>query len=464
MELSKEQQIAFDNYILGKNIFVTGPGGSGKSELIKKIYNHATQHYKEINVCALTGCAAVLLGCKAKTLHCWAGIGLGKSSIQDTITKIKKKSYLREEWINTDILIIDEVSMLSLKLFEMLNKIGKAIRRNQSPFGGIQLLFFGDFYQLPPVGDRDDPDSQKFCFESAEWNSVFPNDCQIQLVKIFRQTDLEYTSILNEIREGRISNESIVTLHQYIGRVADSTLIIEPTKLFPVRKKVDEINQGRLAELPGTQRVFAMNYIISEKKLDTLETNLELDFIAKNLLCDNEIVLKVGAQVMCVINIMKDDDNGEDNKKEILLCNGSQGIVIGFCEKSGFPIVKYNNGVERIMALHVWISERNQKIGVSQIPLILAWALTIHKSQGCTLDAAEMDIGSTIFEYGQTYVALSRVKGLDGLYLSSFDHKKIKVHKKIKDYYRGLLLVTEEQKGCENRYEEKRELYNSNYY
>ena len=119
MELSKEQQIAFDNYILGKNIFVTGPGGSGKSELIKKIYNHAIENYKEINVCALTGCAAVLLGCKAKTLHCWAGIGLGKSSIQDTITKIKKKSYLRDEWINTDILIIDEVSMLSLKLFEM---------------------------------------------------------------------------------------------------------------------------------------------------------------------------------------------------------------------------------------------------------------------------------------------------------------------------------------------------------
>jgi ATP-dependent DNA helicase PIF1 len=464
MELSKEQQIAFDNYILGKNIFVTGPGGSGKSELIKKIYNHAIENYKEINVCALTGCAAVLLGCKAKTLHCWAGIGLGKSSIQDTITKIKKKPYLREEWINTDILIIDEVSMLSLKLFEMLNKIGKAIRRNQSPFGGIQLLFFGDFYQLPPVGDREDLDSQKFCFESMEWNSIFPNDCQIQLVKIFRQTDLEYTNILNEIREGRISNESIVILHQYIGRVADSTLIIEPTKLFPVRKKVDEINQGRLAELSGTQKLFAMNYIISEKKLDTLETNLELDFIAKNLLCDNEIVLKIGAQVMCIINIMKDDDNGEDNKKEILLCNGSQGIVIGFCEKSGFPIVKYNNGVERIMALHVWLSERNQKIGVSQIPLILAWALTIHKSQGCTLDAAEMDIGSTIFEYGQSYVALSRVKGLNGLYLSSFDHKKIRVHKKVKDYYRGLLLVSEEQKGRENRYEEKRELYNSNYY
>jgi len=458
MELSDEQYYAFYKYSSGKNIFITGPGGSGKSELIKKIYADACEKEKEIYVCALTGCAAVLLGCKAKTLHSWSGIGLGNQTIADLIKKIKKNSYLREIWISTDILVIDEVSMLSAKLFEMLNSIGKAIRKNEYPFGGIQLLLFGDFYQLPPVGEKDDPKSQKFCFESEEWNTIFTKDCQIQLVKIFRQKDQDYTTILNQIRQGKITRSSIELLHGYVGRNVDSSLITQPTKLFPTRKKVDSINNIRLQELNGDEKIFTMNTvenfapscIASRDAIKNKDIQMNLEFISKNLICDKEIKLKIGAQVMCIINIMSDVHSESDKNKEIILCNGSQGIITGFCDISGYPIVKYNNGIKRIMSPHVWVCDKYPEIGISQIPLILAWALTIHKSQGATLDAAEIDIGSCIFEYDQTYVALSRVKNLNGLYLSSFDHKKIRVNKKVKEYYKGLSEKEEEKEENKN--------------
>jgi ATP-dependent DNA helicase PIF1 len=161
------------------------------------------------------------------------------------------------------------------------------------------------------------------------------------------------------------------------------------------------------------------------------EIQFELNYIANNLICDKVLNFKLGAQVMCIINIKGTD--GCD-----LLCNGSQGIIIGLCEITKAPIVKFNNGYTRTMEKHIWTSDKIPGIGVSQIPLILAWALTIHKSQGATLDAAEIDVGSGIFECGQTYVALSRVKSLDGLYLTSFDAKRIRINKKVKDFYESL--------------------------
>jgi ATP-dependent DNA helicase PIF1 len=443
MELSLEQQIAFDKYIQGENIFITGPGGSGKSELIKKIYDHASRNFKSIQVTALTGCASILLNCKAKTIHSWSGIGLGNGSVEEILRKVKMNKYATNAWKNTDVLVVDEVSMLSLKLFDILNILGKKIRGdNNKGFGGVQLIFSGDFFQLPPVGDKDDIDSQRFCFESLDWNHVFPKSSQIQLKKIFRQKDELYSSILNQIREGKIKKKSCNLLSQYVGRKHDGNLIVEPTKLFPTRVKVEAVNSEKMSLLKCEEREFNIKYIKdlnnSRNRSSTIENTsnkekeiqMELDFLANNLICEKTMKIKIGAQVMSIINISSDIGLG--------VCNGSQGIVTGFCDITGCPRVKFNSGVEMIMTRNTWLSEKIPGVGVSQVPLILAWALTIHKSQGATLDAAEIDVGSGIFECGQTYVALSRVKNLEGLYLTSFDVTKIRINKKVKEYYEGL--------------------------
>jgi ATP-dependent DNA helicase PIF1 len=438
MELSKEQQLAFDKYVQGHNIFITGPGGAGKSALIRMINQDAYKKFKDIHITAMTGCASILLNCKAKTLHSWAGIGLANGTTEYFINKIRKNKFLKAIWKATEVLVVDEVSMLSLKLFEMLNAIGKGVRGNSRPFGGIQVIFSGDFFQLPPVGDKDDPDTQRFCFESEEWEEVFPRNCQIQLVKIFRQTDEIYSAILNQIREGKIKRRSNDLLLEYVGREFDPKLIAEPTKLYPTKNKVEQINVSKMTSLSGEEKEYKIKYIkdLEMTKTDKIkrleftdkDIQVELDFLAGNLMCEKEMKIKIGAQVMCIINIKSECG-------DVLICNGSQGIVQGYCEVTGCPKVKFNNGIERIMTRHVWESDKIPGIGVSQIPLILSWALTIHKSQGATLDAAEIDVGSGIFECGQTYVALSRVKSLEGLYLTSFDAKRIRINKKVKEYY-----------------------------
>jgi ATP-dependent exoDNAse (exonuclease V) alpha subunit len=195
-----------------------------------------------------------------------------------------------------------------------------------------------------------------------------------------------------------------------------------------------------LKDLEMTKGQKEIRHKFSEKDIQ-----LELDFLAGNLRCDKEMKLKLGANVMCIINI-------KSEQGDILICNGSQGIIKEFCELTGCPKVKYNNGVEMLMSRHIWESEKIPGIGVSQIPLILSWALTIHKSQGATLDAAEIDVGSGIFECGQTYVALSRVKSLNGLYLTSFDVKRIRINKKVKEYYESLTLYHESKEQNEEVY------------
>ncbi len=465
MDLSIEQQLSFDKYVQGHNIFITGPGGSGKSALIKIIHKHAYNQFKDIQVTALTGCASVLLNCRAKTLHSWAGIGLGNGTTEQLITKIKKNKFAKASWKKTDILVVDEVSMLSLKLFNMLNDIGKAVRGNSRPFGGIQLIFSGDFFQLPPVGDNSEPDTQRFCFESEEWNTVFHRDCQIQLVKIFRQTDDTYTNILNQIREGKIKRKSNDLLIQYVGRPFDPNLVAEPTKLYPTRNKVENINNTKMSALNGAEKEYKIKYLKDlemtkndrNKRLEysDKDVQMELDFLANNLICDKEMKLKVGSQVMCIVNIQSDTG--------IEICNGSQGIVTDFCEITGCPRVKFNNGIERVMIRNVWASDKIPGIGVSQVPLILAWALTIHKSQGATMDTAEIDVGSGIFECGQTYVALSRVKSLDGLYLTSFDATKIRINKKVKEFYESMTIYHTNKQNSSVKIDQDKELVEETY-
>jgi len=441
IQLSNEQQLAYEKYIQGNNLFITGPGGSGKSELIKKIFDNAKKTKKKIQVCALTGRAALLLNCEARTLHSWSGIGLGKGSIDQMIKKIFANKRSLKNWRSTSILVIDEVSMLSYKLFEMLNKIGKVVRGvNHLPFGGIQVIFTGDFFQLPPVGDKEDIDSGRFCFESEEWNEIFNIKCQIQLKKIFRQSDEEYATILNQIREGKITRKSCNKLYEYVGRSLQEGAI-KPTKLLPTRIQAESINNYEMSLISDVESFqYQLKYCKilpmteEEKEIRKLFTDIDIDYELKymhdNMMCDDIVNLKIGASVMCIINIPCSDDTP-------MLCNGSQGVVVRISHL-GNPIVKFINGYEREMTPNVWLSEKIPGIGISQIPLILAWAITIHKSQGATLESAEIDAGKGIFECGQTYVALSRVKSLDGLYLTSFDPSRILVNKKVKEFYRKL--------------------------
>tara|TARA_B100000886_G_C20417418_1_gene489872 strand:- start:737 stop:2161 length:1425 start_codon:yes stop_codon:yes gene_type:complete len=441
-ELSSEQKFIIHKFKEGKNLFITGPGGTGKSFLIRHMIKEAKNKDKKVDVCALTGCAALLLNCGAKTIHSWAGIGLAKEENSLIATRIELNGKKRRNWRKVDVLIIDEVSMMSQKILELLDLIAKKVRKSVLPFGGIQIVFSGDFFQLPPVKSRtEDGTMNCFCFESPSWKDIFEPSCQIELTKIFRQKDNKYAKILNQIRKATISKNTCAALQERVHVKPDENAEITPTVLLPVKRMVEQINNSSLKAIEeesqeyGLERCdeddFALSSSDKAKYMQTPKTILdgEMKLLMDNVNCDKKLELRKGAQVMCTVNIDLCGDNP--------ICNGSLGIVKDF-DVNNNPIVKFTNGCIKTIGKHIWKSENIPGIGVKQIPLTLAWAITIHKSQGATLDLAEIDVGTNIFEAGQTYVALSRVKSLDGLYLKSFDPTKIKVNRKVKKFYEEL--------------------------
>ena len=438
MELSLEQKEVVEKFKNNENIFITGPGGTGKSLLIKHLVNIGLAREKKVQVTALTGCAALLLGCYAKTLHGWAGIGLAKGDTNKIIDRVVKSKQRRKNWNQVDILIIDEVSMLSQKVFEILDTIGKRIKRNKEPFGGIQIVLSGDFFQLPPIPDEDET-TASFCFESEVWKEMFDNKNIVELKTVFRQNDPAFSKILNGIRVGKLSRKYLDILSSRLNLSTPEEFT--PTKLLPRRKEVDIINRYELNKLEGD--IYSYEYeevkdIFPCKDQDDSikiigpqysqqEIDYELKFIKDNIMVESNLQLKLNSQVMCIANI----DVG--NSGSYGVANGSQGKIIRF--EMGLPVVKFVNGTIRIIGKKLYESENISGVGIKQIPLVLAWAVTIHKSQGSSLDYVEIDIGSGIFEAGQTYVALSRVKSLDGLFISAFDPSKIKINSKVKKYY-----------------------------
>ena len=457
--LNEEQKYIFTKYKNKENIFITGPGGTGKSYLIKAIYNDAIYYNKKIKVCALTGCAAILLKCKATTLHSFAGIGLANKPIEQVVRNVLDNKHKVKNWKNVDILIIDEISMLSLKLLLIIDQIGRKVRNlHDIPFGGIQIIFTGDFYQLPPVNTCDpDKEASMFCFESKLWNELFHADNQISLKNIFRQNEKELVKALNYIRKGKITKSTLQLLQSRVRTYEEIEQIKKDkilTILSPIRKDVDAINKISFENLDSNleSHSYKITYIKDTSTTVSLTTvslsddtvslsadfeklfkytnasnKFEYDFLINNIMAEKELILKIGTHVMCVANI--------DLQSHNQVANGSQGIVVGFTSNN-LPLIKFNNIIDPIViGYHTWKSENNDKIGIAQIPLIYAWAITIHKAQGVTLDAALIDIGSNIFEYGQSYVALSRVKTLEGIYLSNLNYNKINANPKVIEFY-----------------------------
>ena len=429
MDLSTDQLCIFDKYKQGENIFITGPGGCGKSFLLKYIVEDAIKENKRISTCALTGCAAYLLDCGATTLHRWAGIGLAKEKNETIIHRIYFNYKKSLNWKCTDILVVDEVSMMSKHLFELLDTIGKTVRKNNKPFGGIQLIFSGDFYQLPPIGSYKNPSTMLFCFESSQWMDTF--DTQIELNQIFRQSNKQFIEILHEIRCGIVSKKSCNAIRKRM-RLSSSDKI-RPVRISPIKQTVQTINNREMSKLINTETIVydakpvyapPQDVVCGKKAPPSKSRQLQEEkYLLKNCLCEEILQLKKGSQVMCIANL--DVEHG--------LSNGSTGIITSF--EQGLPMVKFHNGRKTIISYHIWQSDNIPGFGLKQIPLILAWAITIHKSQGATLESVEMDLGSNIFACGQTYVALSRVRDIKNLYVSSFDPNKIKINYKVREYY-----------------------------
>jgi ATP-dependent DNA helicase PIF1 len=387
---------------------------------------------------------------------------------EDIVRRVVRNKCVAKNWRSAEALIIDEVSMMSSKIFDLLDKIGRALKKNYTkPFGGIQLVFIGDFFQLPPIADYDDPTTGDFCFQHPKWSATFkPEDC-VELKTFFRQTDPVYIRILQEIRQGNISEESIGYLEQRVLKGGERPGFengLVPTKLFPVRNKVDFINETMYNKLEGDERVYHLSINTKAavhidtgspltyeelercKDIDKEQVSQEVETLSGSMLSEKTVRLKIGTLVMCVANL--DVDRG--------ICNGSQGVVIDFAEETAssekrhiIPVVRFVNGTVMRITPYPRQSEEYPCIVVSQIPLCLAWSMTIHKIQGATLDFAEMDIGRSIFVAGQSYVALSRVKTLEGLFLSEFNYSKIKSDPRVNEFYNSMHQLSSEEMEAE---------------
>jgi ATP-dependent DNA helicase PIF1 len=445
--LSPEQNFAFEKFKRNENLFITGPGGTGKTKLIKHLVADTKLTGRKLQVCALTGCAAVLLNCNARTIHSWSGIRLAKGDRDKIIESVIKNRRSVQAWKSVNTLIVDEISMMSKKIFEILDEIGKRVRRCSAPFGGIQVIFTGDFFQLPPVGTEDDKDSDAFCFESPLWIQTFKPENHIALTTIFRQKDPTFINILSQVRRGQLDKESVKILKTHVNRPYDSTKYngLVPTKLFPIRSKVDYVNSMMFSKIDEDEYEFehsvltgckthcesgkaiSAEHLLKCARMTQQEKEYEIENLLNNTPCARILRLKKGSSVLCTVNLDMDNE----------ICNGSQGLILDIFEKDTTTIivVKFSNGHIKHIAPHLWQSEEYPTIAVKQYPLCLAWALTIHKIQGATLALAEVDIGESIFEYGQTYVALSRVQTLDGLYLSAFNSERIRANPRVIAFY-----------------------------
>lgn len=425
--LSFEQEEIKSIFLRGESIFITGAGGTGKTHLIRELINSTCMKEPESVITALTGCASILIHDSAKTLASWSGIGIANTEDDKIIERVRKNKLYRKNWSRVQVLFVDEVSMLSKRTFELLDKIARKIRRCDMLFGGIQVIFCGDFFQLPPIPDAFDKGIH--CFKSPVWNSLF-GDNQFELTRNFRQEDGDYLEILKDIRYGKISKRTKNKIESRINVQPPANL--NCVELYATRNRVDVINEKFNNQLENGPNVF--NPILidvngvpvdHEKYKSIIRCNSSASFRDKSL------ILKIGSQVMCTVNL----DMHSKNQK---IVNGSTGVVMKF-SSDGFPIVKFTNGrIHNFLPHTIEFEALGKTYLFKTMPLILSWAISIHKSQGATLDNAIIDCGNSIFEAGQIYVALSRIKTLKGLYLKGFDFSKIIIKKSVLEFYHSL--------------------------
>ena len=395
------QNTALNILKTGNNVFITGSAGTGKTYLLNK-YTFYLKSRKIIpTIVAPTGIAASHL--QGQTIHSFFSLGI-RSEIDDYyVESLLDKKYLQTRFSKLKVLIIDEISMVSPEMFSAMDKILRAFKKNNTPFGGVQTILSGDFFQLPPISRV--PKEKRFAWQSPSWKELKLKTCYLQ--EKFRQDDNVLISILDEIRSGHVSSKSYDILNSRFHKELD--IDFTPTKLYTHNVDVDRINDDELQKINNPSHMF---------KYKSEGTAKNIEKIFKSSLVLEEMSLKKDAVVMFI-----------KNNHELGYVNGTTGVVVGFNKETGLPIVKTSYGSLIKLPLEDWSIENDRGsvvAKVSQIPLKLAWAITIHKSQGMTLDSAEIDLSKT-FEVGQGYVALSRIKNIDGLRLMGLNDKALTV-------------------------------------
>ncbi|HRH26328.1 MAG TPA: helix-turn-helix domain-containing protein [Candidatus Paceibacterota bacterium] len=412
----------------GANVFLTGEPGAGKSHTINEYVSYLREHAIEPAITASTGIAATHIS--GMTIHSWSGIGIKKNLNQYEIDRIASLEYISRRITKAKVLIIDEISMLPPEALNDVDKVCREVRKNESPFGGLQVVFVGDFFQLPPISkkeveqkaraqtslheedysqDPSDVDTREmpavFAYQSEAWLHAKPLICYLS--EQHRQDDREFLSLLAAIRSNSFEEGHLEYLES--RRTDRDKLPENVTKLFSKNFDVDTVNSKTLSHITEEERTYTMSHTGREALVIALK---------KGCLSPEVLKLKKGAAVMFTKNSPKEG-----------FVNGTLGEVEGFRPTDGMPIVKVRNGQLITVTPMEWSMEENGKVKaqISQLPLRLAWAMTVHKSQGMSLDEAIMDLGD-VFEYGQGYVALSRVRRLSGLHILGWNARAFQVH------------------------------------